>query len=56
MGLPQRWLSGLLYVWPVSGEVQVFNNVEMDQFLHLREGDPVPIPLEYKPFDLSPGD
>ncbi len=42
-------------VWPASGEVQVFQDVEMDQFLHIREGDPAPLVLEFDPFDLAPG-
>jgi len=40
--------------WPASGEVQVFNNVDMDQILHIREGDSLPVVFEFKSFDLSP--
>ena len=43
-------------IWPTSGEVQVFDDVEMDQILHIREADPVPVVLEFESFDLSPDD
>ena len=40
--------------WPAGGDVQVFQNVAMDQFLHIREGDPMPLVLEFDSFDLAP--
>ena len=40
--------------WPAGGDVQVFQNVAMDQFLHIREGDPLPLVLEFDSFDLAP--
>ncbi len=40
--------------WPAGGDVQVFQNVAMDQFLHIREGDPIPLVLEFDSFDLAP--
>jgi hypothetical protein len=40
--------------WPVSGKVQVFKNVEMDQTLKIREGEPVPISMKLELLDLSP--
>ncbi len=43
-------------IWPATGEVQVFKDIEMDQILKIREGDPVPVPVPSKPFDLSPDD
>ena len=40
--------------WPAGGDVQVFQNVAMDQFLHIREGDPMPLVLEFDSSDLAP--
>jgi hypothetical protein len=40
--------------WPTTGKVQVFKNVGMNQMLKIREGDPVPVPIKLKRFDLSP--
>ncbi len=31
--------------WPTSGKVQVFEDVEMDRMLEIREGDPRLVPL-----------
>lgn len=41
--------------WPVSGTVQMFEEVQMDQILLIREGEAAPIRLELRQFDLSPG-
>ena len=43
-------------IWPGGGEAQVFQEIELDQFLHIREGDPLPRVLEFDSFDLAPGD
>ena len=43
-------------LWPTTGELQVFENVKMDQILHIVEGDPVPRVVEVESFDLSPAD
>ena len=47
-------ISAIEIVWPAGEDVQVFQDVEMDQFLHIREGDPTPLVLEFDSFDLSP--
>ncbi|MGH7455910.1 MAG: CRTAC1 family protein, partial [bacterium] len=47
-------ISEIEITWPTTGKVQVFKNVGMDQMLKIREGDPVPIPVKLKQFDLSP--
>jgi hypothetical protein len=39
--------------WPTTGKVQIFKDVEMDQMLKIQEGDPVPVSVKLKPFDLS---
>ncbi len=39
--------------WPVTGETQVFEDVSMDQFLLLREGEPQLVPMERRRFSLS---
>lgn len=38
--------------WPASGDVQVFENVEMGQTLVIREGDPLPTALRFEPFEI----
>ena len=49
-----RSISAIEITWPVTGEVQVFRDVDVDQILHITEGDPVPKVVEMEPFDLSP--
>ena len=55
IGLGQADHIELLEItWPATGQVQTFSNLAVDQFLKIREGDPVPVLLERKSFDLSP--
>jgi len=43
-------------IWPTTGTIQIFEHIAMDQMLKIREGDPVPVPIKLKRFDLSPDD
>jgi hypothetical protein len=42
-------------VWPASGGRQIFNDVQMNRTLHVREGDPQPTVHRFSPFRLSSG-
>ena len=47
-------IQAIEIVWPASGEVQIFNDVEMDQCLYIREGDSRPTRRQFKSFAIAP--
>ncbi|MYA24175.1 MAG: CRTAC1 family protein, partial [Gemmatimonadetes bacterium] len=47
-------IQAIEIVWPASGEVQIFNDVEMDQYLYIREGDSHPTRRQFKSFAINP--
>jgi hypothetical protein len=55
MGLGKAASIGEVEItWPTTGRAQTFKGVAMDRAYQAREGNPVLIPMELKPFDLSP--
>ena len=49
-------IASVEVIWPATGEKQVFTGLVLDRVYRIREGDPVPVPVELKQFDLSPDD
>ena len=49
-------IESVAITWPASGETQLFTDLAMDRAYKIREGDPVPTPVELQAFDLSPAD
>ena len=47
-------IESIAVTWPASGETQLFTGLAMDRVYKIREGDPVPVPVELQAFDLSP--
>jgi hypothetical protein len=39
-------IEAIEVTWPATGETQIFRNVPLDQFVAIREGDPVATPLK----------
>jgi hypothetical protein len=51
---PATAIESVAVTWPASGETQLFTDLAMDRAYKIREGDPVPTPVELQAFDLSP--
>ena len=45
-------VRALEITWPTSGLVQTFDDIAVDQILHIREGDPQPVALSLEPFAM----
>jgi hypothetical protein len=56
IGLGQaEGIERLEVFWPVTGKTNVYENVMIDQFVQLREGDSKLTPLSWKSFKIVPG-
>jgi hypothetical protein len=54
IGLGQaQAIKSIEIFWPVTGQTQSFQNIEMNQFLAIQEGSPKPVRLDLKAFKFS---
>ncbi len=53
LGAAKR-VKRLEVTWPATGQVQVLEDLDADQFLEIRQGGPQAIPFTVASFDLSP--
>ena len=47
-------LESVSVTWPTTGQTQVFANLAMNRTYKILEGDPTPLPVELRRFDLAP--